>query len=135
VAVLVLYFLHFALPSLAGGFNEDEMTGMYAYWRPGALKLLWANICFWKGFGRPAGALYYLSLYHFFALNPQPYRVVQVSILAALIPMLYYLARLLASTGALRLGFGVPDNERVNLLKLLFRTGGMAKRESLPSMG
>ncbi len=96
MAILVLYFLHFALPSLAGGFNEDEMTGMYAYWRPGALKLLWANICFWKGFGRPAGALYYLPLYHCFSLNPQPYRVVQVSILAASIPMLYYLARLLA---------------------------------------
>jgi hypothetical protein len=95
VAVLVLYFLHFALSSLAGGFNEDEMTGMYACWRPGALKLLWANICFWKGIGRPAGALYYLPLYHFFSLNPQPYRVVQVGILAASIPMLYYLARLL----------------------------------------
>jgi hypothetical protein len=27
------------------------------------------------------------------------------------------------------------DNERVNLLKLLFRTGGMAKTQSLPSMG
>jgi hypothetical protein len=27
------------------------------------------------------------------------------------------------------------DNERVNLLKLLFRTGGMANRQSLPSMG
>ena len=95
VTVLVLYFLHFALPSLAGGFNEDEMTGMYIYWRLGTLKLLWANICFWKGIGRPAGALYYLPLYHFFSLNPQPYRVVQVGILAASIPMLYYLARLL----------------------------------------
>ncbi len=96
VAVLVLYFLRFALPSLAGGFNEDEMTGMYAYWRLGTFKLLCANICFWKGLGRSAGALYYLPLYHFFSLNPQPYRIVQVGILAASIPMLYYLARLLA---------------------------------------
>jgi hypothetical protein len=96
VIAIVAYFLHFALPSLAGGFNEDEMTGMYAYWRLGTLKLLWANICFWKGIGRPAGALYYLPLYHFFSLNPQPYRIVQVSILATSIPILYYLARLLA---------------------------------------
>lgn len=95
---IVAYFLHFALPSLAGGFNEDEMTGMYAYWRLGTLKLLWANICFWKGIGRPAGAFYYLPLYHFFSLNPQPYRIVQVSILAASIPMLYYLTLLLAGS-------------------------------------
>jgi hypothetical protein len=27
------------------------------------------------------------------------------------------------------------DNERVNLLKLLFRTDGMAKRQSFPSIG
>jgi len=97
VLVLIAYFLHFAVPSLAGGFNDDEMMNIYGYWRLGALKSLWANICFWKGIGRPAGALYYLPLYHFFSLNPQPYRVVQVSILAASIPMVYYLARLLAS--------------------------------------
>lgn len=98
VAVLVLYFLHFALPSLAGGFNEDEMMNIYVYWFSGAFKSLWANICFWTGSGRPAGALYYLPLYHFFSLNPQPYRIVQISILTASIPMLYYLARLLASS-------------------------------------
>jgi hypothetical protein len=97
VLVLIAYFLHFAVPSLAGGFNDDEMMNIYVYWRLGALKSLWANICFWKGIGRPAGALYYLPLYHFFVLDPQPYRIVQVSILAASIPMVYYLARLPAA--------------------------------------
>jgi hypothetical protein len=97
VLVLIAYFLHFALPSLAGGFNDDEMMNIHDYWRPGASKSLWANIYFWKAIGRPAGALYYLPLYHFFSLDPQPYRIVQVSILAASIPMVYYLARLLAA--------------------------------------
>ena len=98
VLVLIAYFLHFAVPSLAGGFNDDEMMNIYGYWHLGALKSLWANICFWKVLGRPAGALYYLPLYHFFSLNSQPYRIVQVSILAASIPMVYYLARLLAAS-------------------------------------
>ncbi len=98
MTILVLYFLHFALPSLAGGFNEDEMMNMYVYWFSGAFKSLWANVCFWTGSGRPGGALYYLPIYHFFSLNPQPYRIVQISILTASIPMLYYLARLLASS-------------------------------------
>jgi hypothetical protein len=44
------------------------------------------------------GALYYLPLYHFFALNPQAYRVVQISILAASIPIIYYLSLSLASS-------------------------------------
>jgi hypothetical protein len=98
VLLLVAYFLHFALPSLSGGFNVDEMTNIYRHWQLGMLKSLWANVCFWKGYIRPGGALYYLPLYHFFSLNPRPYRVVQVAILTASIPMVYYLAWLLASS-------------------------------------
>jgi len=98
VIVLILYFLHFALPALNGGFVEDEIIALWIHWYPGALKSLWANICFWKGIGRPGGAVYYLPLYHFFGLNPQPYRIAQISILAASIPIAYYLARLIASS-------------------------------------
>jgi hypothetical protein len=98
VIVLILYFLHFALPALNGGFVEDEIIALWTHWYPGALKSLWANICFWKGIGRPGGAVYYLPLYHFFGLNPQPYRIAQISILAASIPIAYYLARLIASS-------------------------------------
>jgi hypothetical protein len=98
VIVLLAYFLHFALPSLAGGFGEDEMTNIYACWRPGTLKVLWANVCFWTTFYRPCGALYYLPLYHFFSLNPLPYRIVQISILAATIPLFFCLARLLSGS-------------------------------------
>src|SRR5215470_4738506 len=98
VIVLVVYFLHFALPALTGGFPGHDMMNMYTYWLPGILKSLRANICFWTSFYRPGGALYYLPLYHLFALNPQPYRIVQVTILAASIPVVYYLARLLGSS-------------------------------------
>src|SRR5690349_7104075 len=67
VTVLIGYFLYFALPSLRGGFGADEPMNMYFYWRPGILRCLWANVCFWTNFYRPAGALYYLPLYHFFS--------------------------------------------------------------------
>ena len=50
---------------------------------------------------RPGGALYYLPLYHFFDLDPLPYRIAQISILALTIPIAYYLARLLASCRSL----------------------------------
>jgi hypothetical protein len=100
VAVLIAYFLHFALPAVRGGFREDEMMNMGICWCAGALKSLLANIVFWKLFlcpagalYRPGGALYYLPLYHFFELDPLPYRIVQISILGASIPLVYYLSR------------------------------------------
>jgi hypothetical protein len=112
VAVLIAYFLYFALPALRGGFREDEMMNMGICWCAGALKSLLANIVFWKLFlcpgdalydlplylYRPGGALYYLPLYHFFGLDPLPYRIVQISILAASIPLVFYLSRRLASS-------------------------------------
>ena len=112
VLLLIAYFLHFALAARHGGFREDEMMNMGICWRAGALKSLLANIVFWKLFYipggalydlplylyRPAGALYYLPLYHFFGLDPLPYRIVQISILAASIPLVYYLSRRLASS-------------------------------------
>ena len=69
---------------------------MWINWKAGVVKSLLANIKFWTTFYRPAGALYYLPLYHFFRLDPLPYRIVQISILAALIPIAYHLARVLA---------------------------------------
>jgi hypothetical protein len=53
---------------------------------------------FWTAFYRPGGGLYYLPLYDFFGLNPLPYRIVQISILAVSIPMVYYLSGELASS-------------------------------------
>src|SRR5262249_7954191 len=101
VGLLIAYFLHFALPALGGGFGEDEMMNLYLYWLPGAFKSMQANLCFWSTFPRPAGALYYLPLYHFFSLNPLPYRIVQVSILAATIPIFFCLAQLLSGSRAM----------------------------------
>jgi hypothetical protein len=101
VVVLLLYFLYFALPALGGHLAEDEPPELYRFWYHGWLKWIWANIFFWrqtKTFFRPAGVFYYLPLYHCFGLNPRPYHIAQISILAASIPMIYYLARSLSSS-------------------------------------
>jgi hypothetical protein len=98
VTVLIGYFLYFTLPAVYGGFAPDEPMNMYFYWYPGTSKCLWANVLFWSDFYRPAGALYYLPLYHFFALNPEPYRIVQMGIVAASIPIIYWLCRLLTTS-------------------------------------
>src|SRR5215469_3671663 len=70
IVLLIAYFLHFALPATRGGFRQDEMLNMWIYWQAGLVKSLLANIKFWTQneltFYRPAGAFYYLPLYHFF---------------------------------------------------------------------
>ena len=75
------------------------------YWYLGPLKWFWANICFWRDtsyFLRPGGVLDRGVLYHCFGLNPRPYHIAQISILAASIPMLYYLTRSLSSSAFCR---------------------------------
>ena len=98
VAVLIGYFLHFALPARHGGFREDEMMNLWTYWYLGALQSILGFAKFWTPYYRPGGAPYYLPLYHFFGLNPFAYRIAQISILVTSIPIVYYLARLLASS-------------------------------------
>src|SRR5438552_99592 len=102
IGLLLAYFLHFALPALRAGFGEDEMMNLYFYWFPGAFRSIRANFCFWSISypQRPAGAVYFLPLYHFFSLDPLPYRIVQISILTATIPIFFYLARLLSGSRA-----------------------------------
>jgi len=46
----------------------------------------------------PRGRGFLSAALPLFGLNPQPYRVAQISILAASIPIAYHLARLLASS-------------------------------------
>src|SRR5262245_54958781 len=105
IAVLIAYFLHFALLARQGGFRDDEMMNLWMYWYQVALQSVLGLAKFWTSSSlnvlgstmnsyRPGGALYYLPLYHFFGLNPFPYRIVQISILALSIPIAYYLARL-----------------------------------------
>ena len=98
VLVLIAYFLHFALPARHGGFRQDEMMNLWVYWYLGPVQSLFAFATFWSAHFRPGGALYYLPLYHFFGLNPLPYRIVQISILALSVPIAYYLALFLASS-------------------------------------
>ena len=99
---LVAYFLHFAVAARHGGFREDEMMNLWTYWYVGPVQSLFALAKLTPHY-RPGGALYYLPLYHFFGLNPFPYRIVQIGILAFSVPIAYYLALLLASSRSVAL--------------------------------
>jgi len=98
IAVLVLYFLHFALQSLSAPFRPDDMMNMWQYWHTGWSKAVGASLCFWSSVGRPLAAVYYLPLHSFFDLHPKPYRVVTIALIAATIPIAYLLGRSLSSS-------------------------------------
>jgi hypothetical protein len=98
VAVLIGYFLHFALQSLPAHFRDDDMMNMEYYWSTGTLKAIRANLFFWTSFQRPLAALYYLPLHHFFDLHAKPYRVVTITLVGAAIPFAYLLARSLGTS-------------------------------------
>ncbi len=116
------YFLYFALPAVSGHFAQDVLPELYSYWYFGPLKWFWANICFWRDtsyFFRPGG-VYCGVLYHCFGLNPRPYHIGQISILAASIPMLYYLTRSLSSSRSVAFLAVLAFCYHVNLISLVF---------------
>ena len=59
-------------------------------------------------------------LYHCFGLNPRPYHIAQISILAASIPMLYYLTRSLSSSRSVAFLAVLAFCYHVNLISLVF---------------
>lgn len=74
------------------------MMNMGWAWEAGIAKIL-ANLAqFYTTFYRPAGALYYWTLHRLFGLNPVPYRVFDLAILAFNIWLAYRLASLLSQS-------------------------------------
>ena len=61
VAILIAYFLYFALPARHGGFRDDEMMNLWTYWYLGAFQSVLGLAKFWTSYYRPGGALYYLG--------------------------------------------------------------------------
>src|SRR5262249_53675295 len=73
-AAIAVYFLHFAIPALRAKFAPDDMMNLGKFWMDGFFKVWWTELTQSNGY-RPVAAAIYLPIYHFFGLNPVPYRV------------------------------------------------------------
>jgi hypothetical protein len=62
-----------------------------------------------------------LPLYHFFSLNPEPYRIVQLGIVAASIPIIYWLTRRLTASRSVAFLGTLAVSYHANLANLVFR--------------
>ncbi|MBV8903914.1 MAG: hypothetical protein JOZ22_09790, partial [Acidobacteriia bacterium] len=55
-------------------FAADDMMNLGNYFRLGPGRALASQFLPWRGYYRPAGAAFYLPLYHWFGLNPAPFQ-------------------------------------------------------------
>ena len=78
---VAVFFLGMSWRAVYVHLSSDEMMNIYWYWEPGAWKVMWANVLFWRKIMRPMGGLYYLPLFHLFGFNPWPYTVVRLALL------------------------------------------------------
>jgi hypothetical protein len=87
------YFLWFAWDGLGAGFAGDDMMNLHGYWKLGPWHAIYSQFLLGTNAYRPLGALFYLPLYTLFGLNPLPFRVVILLVLAANTWLVWRLAR------------------------------------------
>src|SRR5579883_1148691 len=88
---LFLYFLYFAIPAINAKWATDDPMNIRYYWDRGFWKSLSDSVNFWSGGYRPMGALFYLPIYHWAKLNPLPYRI---AILLLIAGTMYFVFRI-----------------------------------------
>jgi hypothetical protein len=85
IAALIIgcYFLYFAAGAVHAHFTVDDPTNLGRYYERGLPRVLFDMIAFWSDAYRPTGGLFYLLIYYPFGLNPLPYRIVLLAVIAA----------------------------------------------------
>jgi len=100
VVFLAAYFCYFALDSLRAHFAPDDMMNIHIYWSEGWWRMLLSQVDIFHNYLRPGGGLFYLPIFQFAGLNPLPYHVAIVLIMAANVAVGYQFAKLLTGSAA-----------------------------------
>ena len=118
--LLAAFFWAFQGRTLKAHFGPDEMMNIYGYWHPPLWKVILSDLAFWTNFVRPMAAIYYLPLFHFFKLNPVPYTVVRMGLLALNTLLFYKFARNLTGSWWVAVLASFPVAYQANLGNLAF---------------
>ncbi|MBV9507303.1 MAG: hypothetical protein JO323_20100 [Acidobacteriia bacterium] len=89
---LLSYFLVLSLERITYRFSADDMMNMGIYFQLGPWRALESQFLVWRGFYRPLAAAFYIPLHHWFGLNPAPFQIAILCILAANLVLFFYLA-------------------------------------------
>ena len=98
--LLIGYFAYFAWGAMSAHFAMDDPVNLGRYWMRGFERTALDNVRFWSTAYRPMGGFVYLSTYYFFRLNPLPYRIVILGIVAANIGLTWLIAERLTGSKA-----------------------------------
>jgi hypothetical protein len=97
-AIILTYFLFFTWKSLGLYFDRDDMMNMYLAWSNSIGHIL-AAAAFLRGdVIRPAGALFYRSLFAVFGFNPLPFRIVCLAFGIGNMALCFRFARLISGS-------------------------------------
>ena len=81
-AALFAWFLFVVRGGLTSWFDADDLMNIHVYWTKPWSALLKANLMFWSSYYRPAGGLFYLSIYDLWGFNPLPFRIAVLALLS-----------------------------------------------------
>jgi len=94
---LLGYFAWFNWDTVRVHLAADDIMNLVRAWRLKPLGLLLAQCEAWRGFDRPLAGLFSVPLFSVFGLNPVPYHVALLFLLAANLYLMYRFARLLGA--------------------------------------
>lgn len=97
---IAAYFLYFARGAVRAHFAIDDPMNLGFYWQRGLPASLMDVVALWRNAYRPMGAAFYLPIYDAFGMNPLPYRIAVLGILAANIFLSWRIAKLLTKSTA-----------------------------------
>ena len=79
--LLFAWFLFLVSGGLRCWFDADDLMNMCYYWTKPWSALLKANLAFWSSYYRPAGGLFYRSIYALWGFHPLPFRIAVLALL------------------------------------------------------
>ena len=99
-AVIILaYHAFFTWRGLAMYFDNDDMMNLYEAWRRPWPEVLQALAVFWSDFYRPAGAVFYRTIFAAAGFDPLPFRIACMAVTTANLGLFCWLARMVLPTG------------------------------------
>jgi hypothetical protein len=81
-ATLFAWFVFLVRGGLDSWFDSDDLMNLHYYWVRPWSGLLQANLAFWSSYVRPAGGLFYKSIFALWGFHPLPFRIAALVLLA-----------------------------------------------------
>lgn len=79
---LFAWFVFVVRGGLTSWFDADDLMNIHIYWARPWSDLLKANLAFWSSYYRPAGGLFYRSIYALWGFHPLPFRIAVLALLS-----------------------------------------------------